>query len=130
MSIRRNDQEEDIYEAHTKCASLLFFTAILLFGCAPIDVPGETKADAKARGSIIGHLKMVEHALYSCSTLRIRVTDTKVIVPFDGKKSQEQWTVLSCNGEHHRYDLDYTVFPDGKITTCTAVPPHGKKICS
>jgi hypothetical protein len=106
---------------------------IFLGGCASIEVPGETKTDEKTRGGVIGHLKMVEHALYSCSTLRLRVTDTKVVMPFDGKKSQEKWTVLSCNGEHHTYDL--TVLADGirekgKIGVCSAVPPHGKSICS
>jgi len=109
---------------------LLVLIAVLLGGCASVEVPGETKMDEKARGSVIGHLKMVEHALYSCSTLRLRVTDTKVVMPSDGKKSQEKWTVLSCNGEHHTYDLDYTVLAEGKINVCSAVPPYGKRICS
>ncbi len=109
---------------------LLVLTAVLLGGCASIEVPGETKTDEKARSSIIGHLKMVEGFLYSCSSLRLRVTDTKVVTPYDGKKSQEKWTVLSCNGEQHTYDLDYTVLAEGKINVCSTVPPHGKRICS
>jgi hypothetical protein len=94
-----------------KYASMLLL-AVLLCSCAAVQVPGETKADPALKRSVTGLLKQIELG-YHCSTLRLRVTDTKIIVPFDGKKGQEKWVVLSCNGETHLYEVNYMASPGG-----------------
>jgi hypothetical protein len=94
-----------------KCVFLLFM-ATILFGCAAVQVPGETKADPVLKKTVTDQLKQWELA-YHCSTLKLKVTDTKVTTPFDGKQAQEKWNVLSCNGENHSYEVNYTVSPRG-----------------
>jgi hypothetical protein len=50
---------------------------------------------------------------YGCSTLRLTVTDTKIVTPFDGHSAVEKWTVQSCNGELHSYSVELIPTPDG-----------------
>lgn len=64
------------------------------------------------RGVVTDLLKQIELA-YHCSTLRLRVTDTKITMPFDGKKGQEKWDIQSCNGETHVYEVNYMASPRG-----------------
>ena len=83
-----------------------------LLGCAAVEVPGETKADPALKASTADILKQLELA-YRCSTLKLTVSGTTVTKPFDGTKSQEKWDVLSCNGETHSYEVNFTPSPRG-----------------
>jgi len=73
----------------------------------------ETNADPVLKKSVTDLLKRLENAYYSCSPLRLRVTDTRVTIPFDGTSQQEKWEVLSCNGETHLYEVTFTPHPGG-----------------
>lgn len=95
----------------TKCVYILFLTTSL-FGCAAVEVPGETKAGSVLKKDVTDAIKQWELA-YRCSTLKLTVTDTKITMPFDGKKSQEKWNILSCNGENHSYEVNFTPSPRG-----------------
>jgi len=96
----------------TKLMYTLFLVASL-FGCAAVQVPGETKADPALKKTVTNTIKRLEHAHYQCSTLKLTVTDTKITMPFDGKRLQEKWSILSCNGENHSYEVNYTVSARG-----------------
>jgi len=96
----------------TKCVYILFLAASLL-GCAAVQVPGETKANPVLKKDVADMIKQFELAYHRCSTLKLTVTDTKVVVPFDGKQSKEKWNILSCNGENHSYEVTFTVPPRG-----------------
>jgi len=95
----------------TKCVYALFLAASL-FGCAAVQVPGETKAGPELKKDVTDLIKQIELA-YRCSTLKLTVTDTKITVPFDGKRSQEKWNILSCNGENHAYEVNFRPSPKG-----------------
>ena|SRR2546426_2628165 len=95
----------------TKCVFTLFLAASL-FGCVAVQVPGETKANPVLKKDVADMIKQIELA-YRCSTLKLTVTDTKVVMPFDGKQSKEKWNILSCNGENHSYEVTFTVSPRG-----------------
>ena len=94
-----------------KCVYTLFLVASL-FGCAAVQVPGETQAGPTLKKDVTDLIKQLELA-YRCSTLKLTVADTKITMPFDGKRSQEKWNILSCNGENHSYEVNYTVSPRG-----------------
>lgn len=81
-------------------------------GCAAVEVPGETKANPVLKADVADALKQWELA-YGCSTLWLKVVDTKVVAPFDGHKSVEKWSVQSCNGELHSYEVSFMPTPDG-----------------
>jgi hypothetical protein len=89
----------------TKCMYALFLAASL-FGCAAVQVPGETKAGPELKKDVADLIKQLELS-YHCSTLWLKVTDTKITMPFDGTKSQEKWDILSCNGENHSYEVNF-----------------------
>jgi len=91
------------------CSLLLAATSS---GCSAVQVPGETKADAVLKEDVAAALKQQELA-YGCSTLWLTVLDTKLVSPFDGHKSVEKWTVKSCNGELHAYEVSFMPTPDG-----------------
>jgi hypothetical protein len=91
-----------------KCIYALVLTGVLIAA-----VQGETNADPVLKKSVTDLLKRLENAYYSCSPLRLRVTDTGVTIPFDGTRQQEKWEVLSCNGETHSYEVTFTPRPGG-----------------
>jgi hypothetical protein len=90
----------------------ILFLVTLLFGCATAQVPGETQADPALQNTVTAKLKQLELA-YHCSTLKLTVTDTKITIPFDGRRAQEEWNILSCNGEHHAYEVDFSPSSNG-----------------
>ena len=96
----------------TKCVYILFLAASL-FGCAAVQVPGETIASPVLKKDVTDFIKQFELAFHHCSTLKLIVTDTKVVTPFDGKHAQERWNILSCNGENHSYEVTFTPSPQG-----------------
>jgi hypothetical protein len=94
-----------------RCLSALVLTLGML-ACSAVEVPGETKADAALKKTATDTIKQLELA-YGCSTLFLTVTDSKVVVPFDGKHSVEKWTIKSCNGETHYYEVNFVPSPAG-----------------
>lgn len=90
----------------------ILILATLLFGCATARVPGKTQADSALQNTVIDKLKQLELA-YQCPTSNLTVTDTKITVPFDGRRAQEEWIILSCNGETHAYEVDLSPSPKG-----------------
>lgn len=107
-----HEEKKWIVKPSIKCAPLLLI-AVLLFGCAPVQVPGETLANSELKRDTTNLIKLMERAFYRCSTLKLTVSGTKKITPFDGKKWQEKWDILSCNGENHVYDIKFTRSPRG-----------------
>jgi hypothetical protein len=90
----------------------LLLTGALLFGCAAAQIPGETQADSALQIKVMNQIKQLERA-DQCPTLDLTVADTQITQHFDGRRAQEKWNVLSCNGENHAYEVDFSPSPDG-----------------
>ena len=92
--------------------SVLPLLLAVTMGCAAVEVPGATTADPSLKEDVTDALKQFE-LNYGCSTLWLTVTNTELVSPFDGHSSKEKWTVQSCNGEVHAYEVTLTPAPGG-----------------
>ena len=97
--------------------------SIFLVGCASTPLPEGSIADQTLKKGVVKHLTKMEYYFYSCSTLRtLRVLNIQVTSPPDGGKWKEQWHILSCNGENHLYDVEFTPDPKGGLFIGTKHP--------
>ena len=114
-------------------AMLLAMPLLAMGGCATTtEVPGETSLSKPTQERVVGHLKKVEHMLFSCSTLRLRVTDTKVLAPPKDDSFRERWTVHSCNNQQHAYEVESRVLPKvkGRVICSQLQPQDGATTAS
>lgn len=92
----------------------ILFMGTLLFGCATAQVPGKTIADTSLQNMVIEKIKQIELE-YHCPTEKLTVKDTQITIRYTGQRAQEKWTVLSCNGENHDYEVNYFPSPNREL---------------